>query len=225
MIDTEIIAVHGWAFDRHIWGNLQAQLPEELTWIPWDRGYFYEPIEAQFTARSNKKVLMTHSFGLHLLKTDLIEKADMLIVISGFRDFHPGTPQYRKRSKAVIQSMLRELNNNPGEVLQKFYRQCYKPTDSPSPINGQKKWNTKLLIEDLDVLNTIQLGNKVKVIPQVCILHGTDDNIVPHTKGRELFNFFGEEANYYEIRNAGHSLPDTQAKMCSNFIEPLMNDR
>jgi len=224
MIDTEIIAVHGWAFDRHIWKNLQNQLPEVLTWISWDRGYFHEPIEAQFTTRSSKKVLMAHSFGLHLLKPIWIEKADMLVVISGFRDFHPGTPQYRKRSKAVIQSMLRELNENPAEVLKKFYGQCYKPKEPPSPFNEQKNKDMKLLIEDLDLLNMSQLGNKIKSIPEVCILHGTDDNIVPHTKGRELFNFFGEEANYYEIRNAGHSLPDTQATMCSNFIEPLINE-
>lgn len=225
MVDTEIIAVHGWAFDHHIWENLRQHLPEELNWLAWDRGYFQEPIDTDFSDDSTQKVLITHSLGLHLLKSTWIDQADTLIIISGFREFHPGTPQYRKRSKAVLQNMLRELQKNPASVLEKFYEQCYKPKDSAPPLHDQKSWDTNLLITDLDLLNTSQLGNNVKSIPEVSVLHGTDDNIVPHTKGRELFNYFGDKATYYEIRNAGHSLPDTHAATCSNFIEPILNSR
>lgn len=225
MVDTEIIALHGWAFDRHIWDNFEQRLPDTLHWVPWDRGYFHEPIDAEFSAAATRKVIITHSFGLHQLKTEWISQTDILVIISGFRDFHPGTPQYRKRSKAIIASMQRELKNDPVAVLNKFYEQCYSPDDAPITFSTQNRWDNELLIKDLDDLNTAQLGKAILSIPEVCILHGTADHVVPHTKGRELFNYLGDNTSYYEIRNAGHSLPETHATICSNFIEPILFNR
>ena len=202
---AEILPVHGWGFDETFWNALGNEISDEYSILKWRRGYFSDAVHNDFSGNADLNVLIAHSFGAHLLSHSWLEKADLLIIISGFLTFHPGTPQFRKRSRAVLKSMIEKLNESTEEVL------------SEPPSNHNKE----VLMKDLNALNHAKLNMEaLQKVPNICIIHGTSDRIVPNMKGRELFRQLGEQAKYYEIKKTGHALPVTDAKTCWKFIAP-----
>jgi len=215
----EILPVHGWAFDDGVWNRFKELAPDHIRFLEWDRGYFHQPKGSSITPDSANRIILTHSFGLHLIPENMLISIDMLIIIGGFIEFHPGTPQFRKRSKAVLQNMIEQMHKNPKKVLNDFYQNFYKPDEVSYKPGG--RLNKKLLIEDLVTLHQGKCSvSALRNVPQICILHGTNDNIVPNIKGRELYNRLGDNASYFEIKDASHALPVTHAEMCWNFIQP-----
>lgn len=153
-----------------------------------------------------------------------LEQADMLVILGGFIAFHPGTPQFRKRSRAVLKDMIEKLHQNTEEVLSDFYENCFSPHSCPITPAGH--YNKEILMKDLSALNHAKLNlSPLQKIPVNCIIHGADDRIVPNMKGRELYRQLGDKAKYYEIKKTGHALPITDTKTCWQFIEPEIDAR
>lgn len=224
MQETEILAFHGWGFDASCWDGWKQEFGDGTSFDTFERGYFGNakriPI---FSARSNNKIIMTHSFGLHLCPDNLFKEADLLIIFNGFIEFHPVAAQFKRRSKLVIKQMINALKGHPEEVLKDFYENTYKPR---SPENlPESDPDKELLVKDLKILNTHTLEvSLLKSIHKICILHAFEDAIVHRRKGRSLYDCVNKKAKYFEIKKAGHALPFTHKDQCLKFIEPELND-
>lgn len=218
MAKCRFIAFHGWGFDRTFWQSWQEQLSEFGTFQAYDRGYFGNPNNIKET--DNKKtVLITHSFGLHWVKESLLEQTDLLVVCGGFLYFHPYAAQYKRRSRLILQEMINNLEVKPEEVLEKFYKNCFAP-ESPPKINFDGL-NHQLLLDDLRRLQNSTLDQqKLNRADKVCVIHGSDDHIVPNKKGRQIYNQLQQKAQYFEIKAAGHALPKTHCEQSLEFIRP-----
>jgi len=216
---VEILPVHGWGFDHTVWNKFRNFAQYYISMLAWDRGYFGEAKHTDFSGNANVNVLFAHSFGCHLMAKSWLEQADLLVILGGFITFHPGTPQFRKRSRAVLKSMREKLNENTKEVLLDFYENCFAPHSCE--LQPCDNFNKDMLMRDLNALDHANLNLELlQKVPTICIIHGTEDRIVPHVKGRELFRQLGDDAKYYEIKNTGHALPVTDTKRCWQFIEP-----
>lgn len=216
---TEIITYHGWGFDSRIWQALETGSSGQAEWHHFDRGYFGEDRKPAFSGRDVDKVVITHSFGLHMCPDSVMAEADLLVVFSGFLSFHPAAAQFRRRSKQVVSEMISQFESDPEKVLNVFYRNVFHPQkvyDLPdSPMDAD------LLLKDLRLLDEQERAMPpVSEQARVLIFHGSDDAIVPKGKGRTLYEQFGEQARYFEIRQAGHALPVTEASRCWQLIEP-----
>jgi len=219
MADCRFIAFHGWGFNDQYWKPWANYLSEYGYFETYDRGYFNEPKEVEILTVPVSTVLITHSYGLHWIDESLFSQADLLIVTSGFLYFHPYAAQYRRRSRLVLQEMVNEFEVHPEQVLKEFYENCYAPESPPqidiSDINHQ------LLLEDLqDLQDAEQNVHLLRKADKICIIHGSDDHIVPYKKGRQLYTQLQAQAQYFEIKNAGHALPYTHYKQCLEFVTP-----
>lgn len=217
----ELIAYHGWGFDRSFWKSWQKWMPEFIEWNSFDRGYFGEAGKPEFSSASKARVIITHSFGLHFCTDGALKQADALLIFGGFLSFHPQAAQFRRRSRLVVNEMINQLREDPEKVLRAFYRNVYHPEKSfESPPADM---NTDLLLEDLKRLHeSARSLPELKKKAKIFIFHGADDAIVPKRKGRALYEMLGTQAQYFEIRNAGHALPVTHAAKCRQMVEAEM---
>lgn len=218
----QIIAYHGWAFSESYWKPWSDRLSEFGDFQSYDRGYFNQPREIDISDNNNS-ILIAHSFGLHFIDEKLFEQANLLIITGGFLHFHPYAAQYKRRSRLVLREMINNMEVKPEEVLKQFYQNCYAPQD----YNGReiKEINHQLMLDDLHELQTSQIDVELlKKAGKICILHGSEDHIVPKKKGREIYTQLSEKARYFEIKNAGHALPFTHHQQCLDFILPEIID-
>lgn len=219
MANCQFIAFHGWAFDRTFWESWDTHLSEFGDFRAYDRGYFGNPQNIEEQNPADKTVLIAHSFGLHMIDDELFEQADLLVICGGFLYFHPYAAQYKRRSRLILQEMINDLEVKPEEVLGKFYENCFAPQDTPKiSFEGL---NHQLLLDDLRRLQNADLDQqKLKHTDRVCILHGSDDHIVPNKKGRQIYTQLQRKAQYFEIKGAGHALPNTHYRQCLEFVQP-----
>lgn len=219
-LKTDIITFHGWGFSPDIWAEWDSLIPDIASIRHADRGYFGDRKVPVFKRFSEQRVIITHSFGLHWCPSDLILQADHLVVISGFLSFHPDQPKRARRSKLLLQQMMSRFVDKPREVLDKFYKEVFKPypvsVDIPSGINHDK------LLDDLALLDTVQMKPELlHKIPAITIIHGEEDVVVPKEKAHELFSIFKRKSQYFEIKQSGHSVPFTRQVQCIGFLKPL----
>lgn len=219
MADCQFVAFHGWAFDYEFWKPWSRKLSEYGTFHASDRGYFDHPRKVSLDDEGGPVILITHSLGLHFIDKSMFERADLLIITGGFLYFHPYAAQYKRRSRLVVQEMVNELEVNPEKVLYRFYQNSYAP--EPIPNIEFTDINIELLLNDLRLLQESELDVELlKKANKVCILHGSEDQIVPYKKGRQIYNQLQEYSQYFEIKNAGHALPYTHARQCLEFVVP-----
>lgn len=216
---VDVLAYHGWGFDSNCWRNWEAVIPETFHWMNADRGYFGIEKAPEFTNNAHIRMVITHSFGLHLCSDEILSAADYLVIFAGFLNFHMPVNVFKGRSKQQVNQMISRFKTNPEKVLKAFHRQVFHPQKSID--FHQKEMNELLLLDDLEKLN-----KQERVLPlmkkdaDIFIFQGTDDVIVPKEKGRLLVKRFGEQAHYFEIQNSGHALPITHTEKCFQMIRP-----
>lgn len=215
-----ILCYHGWAFDSACWTPWLEALGSNFDVRLFEAGYFQkEGNEPEFFISHGEKIVIAHSFGLHQCKDKLLAQADILVLFGGFLEFHPHAAQFRRRSKLVLQKMISEFQTSPQSVLQKFYQNVYLPSSPPE--KDFSALNKNRLLDDLVRLHQQKIEvEKLKKVDKICILHGSDDAIVPRRKGRELHDNFWSKSKYFEIKKAGHALPFTHFEQCISLLEP-----
>lgn len=216
----EVIACHGWGFDASCWNGWKRYVEPDFDFRTFERGYFSADARSpEFSTDPGLKIVLAHSFGLHLCKKTNISDADLLIIFGGFIHFHPSAAQFKRRSKMILDQMISRFVNQPTQVLEKFYQNVFYPQN---PWNvPDKEQNEELLLSDLKTLNNAVLNiETLKKVPKISILHGFDDGIVPRRKGRQLYNELRLQSKYFEIKKAGHALPFTHSDRCWSFVEP-----
>lgn len=239
---ADIIVYHGWGFDRtcwHDWGDrFTAQGHRVQT---FDRGYLSGAIDAEkeqfatpsfalpsfvedsvdnaFDAQIIQRILILHSFGLHLCPIETIQQSDRVIIFGGFLCFHPEESRLNRRSKRVVGKMGDRLQTHPLEVLQQFWTNCYAPVSRLGKgATATPQVNIQLLHQDLERLNTVNsdetshLLSALRQIPNRTMIHGEADQIVPLSQGAKLAD--AVSAPLITVPNAGHALPFSHPDQC-----------
>lgn len=226
MDKVNILAYHGWGFDRTCWQPWRGLAEARgWNWLSSDRGYFNTPAEpaleeTEETEETGLNVVVTHSYGLHCCPLERLRQAHWLVILGGFQDFHPLAERSRRRSQRVLAEMIHQFEQGPETVLQQFYRHCYDP-DLPA-AGSITKLNPALLYHDLKALAYSILDlTTFPSLERVLILHGTHDRIVPVQQGHELaiaLQAKTAQLNYVEVQGTGHALPFTHPHHCWSFV-------
>lgn len=220
---TELITFHGWGFSPQIWEDWEKRLTGIVRIRHGNRGYFGEPNIPSFTGKSGRKVIMTHSYGLHWCPESLLREADALVVLSGFLSFHPSDPGGERRSKLVVRQMMSHFVEKPLDVLGQFYRNVYAPGEAPDNIPGPMDHDR--LLADLERLNSSVLNpEQFTVLNEVIIIHGSRDRIVSNERARDLYSLLLSNARYFEVKEGGHAVGFCHVDECIRFLNSVFHN-
>lgn len=225
---VEAIAYHGWGFDPSCWQSWQTAFERQgIRLQGFDRGYFGQPVSPTFCHSSSHKLILTHSYGLHLCPLEHLEQADLIVIFGGFQSFHPGQSTARRRSQLTLQQMIRQFEHHPSSVLETFHVTCYHPVTWEGPARAalqerMHELNADLLLQDLRALDTAVLDiARFKTQSNILLIQGTSDRITPPERAQAL----GHElptSRYLEIPLAGHALPITHWEAGWRSLAPLL---
>lgn len=216
----EVIAFHGWGFDRRCWHFWQEQFRQlGYDFQAFDRGYFGDSFQPEFNSSASWKIILIHSFGLHLCPIELLLQADLLIAFNSFLSFHPQSKVEQRRSKLVLQQMIRQFEQTPEVVLQNFYSQAAysQPQCNFQIINYQ------LLLQDLQRLNEVELDAVcLEPIPKILVFYSSGDRVVAASQTQEFLTELPQSCELISIAQAGHTLPFTHAAECWSEIQSAL---
>ncbi|MFT4553298.1 MAG: malonyl-CoA O-methyltransferase [Chlamydiales bacterium] len=218
---NEVLLQHGWAYDPRVWEEWLSFFPTPP--FVSNQGYFSP---AQDCHIQRPQIIITHSLGLHFLSEENLENCKLLVILSGFQEFHPGSIEKRKFSVSVIEKMLQEIKRKNEGVLTNFYQRALRPKKGKPFKNQDICW--KPLERDLQLLNenTLDLSS-LKKIPKILVLHGEEDAIVPVGKCLNLTKQL-PNSEYILIPHAGHALILTHPNQCWTEIQkhwPMENNK
>ncbi len=191
-----------------------------------ERGYFQGP---KTSGARTHQIVVAHSLGVHFINAQQISSADLLVIIAGFEQFHLSE---KASSCRTVRRMLARISDDPDGTLNDFYAACFgdAATDGPSydlpQMRDQAKANLGLLREDLQFLDTHHLDLDVfAAAPQILILHGQNDRIVPVEHAHMLHEKLTNSALVIHPQ-AGHALPFTESLWCirkilEHIVEPI----
>jgi pimeloyl-[acyl-carrier protein] methyl ester esterase len=218
----EVIAYHGWAFDRHCWQPWQAKFAEQgIPLRAFDRGYFGNPTQPTFEHPHSKKIILAHSYGLHRCPSQQLRVADLIVIFGGFHRFHPSDrpnhPKAERRSRRVLQQMVSQFDQTPDTVLQAFWQNCgLSKNHWPDP-------SAKVLpplahdLQDLD--QSLLCIEFLARRPKVLVVHGNEDAIAPLSQGQDLAKELFNNAQLIELPGP-HALPFVQLEDCWQVLLP-----
>lgn len=220
----QVISYHGWGFSPDVWKPLQAELEPFVHFENANRGYFsdtFEPSWNEDTGFSAEKIVIAHSYGLHWCGDEILDKADHLVLISSFLNFHPSGKEEGKRSKLLLQKMLAQFVQLPRQVLEKFYEEVFYPEAPMLEVPG--RLNHDRLLSDLsDLDRDIQNNAKVFDMNSITIIHGDEDRIVSNEIARTMYSKLRLRSQYFEIKQGGHGLPITHSSKIFKILNSLL---
>ena len=222
MADMEVLLQHGWALDSTVWSrwaDAARQLFPAIRIRSAERGYFSTPsTQPTFSETDCRKILVTHSLGLHLASEGQLEKADLLVIIGGFANFHEGTEKESRLSQIAVRRMLQKLDREPAQVVQDFYVNCGFPEEYGVEKSAQIK-NLHLLKGDLELLHRSNINSDWLSRPnEILILHGDQDAIAPPYHALRLKELC--KRGTVEVHRQGtHALPYEQPSWCLEQIQ------
>lgn len=218
---NQVITMHGWCSDSTYWKEWEKFFKlEGWLWQNTERGY--GSIEASRplwhkTLNNNpkdKKVVICHSLGIHLISNKLLRQASHIILLNSFSRFIPDGKESRS-IRIGLQGMLKHLGKPTEEsMLLKFHFKANEPYKNnviiEEPI-GQKisTQGRKLLKIDLNLLiNSNNLPSRINKKAKVLIVNGEQDKIVSSSTRellvKELNNYLKESPLHWSIKDEGH---------------------
>ena len=217
----EVIAMHGWGGDSNTWKKWSEQFREnQWIWKSVERGYGdLQPFRPNWGQSSSKnyperRVVIAHSLGPHLIRSEVLEKATDVILLCSFSRFIPlGTES--RYLKPALQGMKKQIGT-PQEkaMLTNFLKKACQPesfiTIPPGPIQtGLSLEGREKLLVDLELL--IQTKGLPQGFPKhskVLIVQGEEDAIVaPSAKSsllNDLHKHLETEPTHWNLPHAGH---------------------
>lgn len=217
-----VLAYHGWGFNPNIWQPLENQLSPFVDFQMADRGYFSDSFLPSWNGSSEtENLLLVHSYGLHWCDHEILQKADHLVIIGGFLNFHPESDKEHKRSKLTLRKMQSQFVDSPSKVLNKFYEQVFYPFDQA--LNVPKNFRHDLLLSDLGDLDRDNRKNAdIFDLNSITIIHGSEDQIVNNELARDMYSKLRLRSQYFEIKKAGHGIPYTHHKKIFEILNSLL---
>lgn len=219
----QLIAYHGWAMEASFWNPLFELFDANIFATASDRGYFSESKNAEFDIKfSGKKVVLTHSLGLHWCDDEVLNQADHLIILGGFLNFHPAEKKENRKSKLILREMLSQFVESPKKVLHQFFENASSPSQNNIAI--PENLNHDVLLGDLTLFMEDHFRQqRLFEVPEITIIHGSKDRIVSHHQAREMYHALRYSSQYFEIKNAGHLFPIYSKESCNDFIKSVLS--
>lgn len=217
-----VIAYHGWGFNPSIWHPLERELSPFVDFEPANRGYFSDSYLPSWNGSEEKEnLLLVHSYGLHWCDPEVLQKADHLVIIGGFLNFHPDSDKEHKRSKLTLRKMQSQFVDAPDKVLKKFYENVFHPYEPK--LDVPQNFRHDLLLSDLGDLDRDNRKNAdIFDLNSITIIHGGEDQIVSNELAREMYSKLRLRSQYFEIKKAGHGIPFTHSSKIFEILNSLL---
>ncbi len=219
----EVIAMHGWCGDSHMWKEWENLFQtKQWHWQSGERGYGeltrFDPHWKKYFEKSStdRRVLISHSLGFHLLDHSVIAQATDLILLASFSRFI--TLGKRTRSlKAALNGMKKLIGTSQeASMLKAFFEKAAYPASSqdmhqPTISNGLSLEGRETLKSDLDLLiNTQGLPGGLSSRIRVLVVEGQEDAIViPESRKAlidDLDRHLAAKPIHWSLPKTGHAL-------------------
>ncbi len=215
MSGIQLIGMHGWAGDHRGWAPWsRAAAARGWAFCGGERGYGQEaPQQPGWASGSERRVVIGHSFGPHLLGEALWREATAAVLLASFTRFVPDGREGRAVN-AALRAMGRRIRaGEEQEQLRDFLQQAASPQSRAllpeGPLEqGISPDGRKRLLEDLEQLgstNGLPAGFPSGI--PVLIVEGGQDQIVSASSREELKQAL-PEATVWSRNALGHSLID-----------------
>ena len=159
---NQIISQHGWGLDQSMWNKVKEEfIRQNWIWQDNNRGYYSDPhVKVNWIkddSENNKKVVICHSLGIHLIGKEILREASHIVLINSFYNFIPSNNE----SKITMRTLLRmEKKINSGEVrfmLDEFISRSFMPNQVDIKFKSifnlkSKQINLKNLLKDFQKL-------------------------------------------------------------------------
>jgi pimeloyl-ACP methyl ester carboxylesterase len=221
------IILPGWAMPR----DLYPALPEDSAEV-YDFGFFSEKhsglppaFDSEIENMCGSPCIMTaHSLGsmLALGRISNLLNIKALVVYSGFAKFAKSADNLSGQPAETIESMKKQLGNNPAGLLKSFYRNTSFPSKYefklPSTVN------VAALAEGLDILLKCDSRSRLAEIKiPVLLIHGEEDRIANVKLAEELAGNI-KFSRLHVFKNAGHAVPFTHSNESKKITEKFLTD-
>ena len=215
MSGIQLIGMHGWAGDHRGWAPWsRAAAARGWAFCGGERGYGQEaPQQPGWASGSERRVVIGHSFGPHLLGEALWREATAAVLLASFTRFVPDGREGRAVN-AALRAMGRRIRaGEEQKQLRDFLQQAASPQSRAllpeGPLEqGISPDGRKRLLEDLEQLgstNGLPAGFPSGI--PVLIVEGGQDQIVSASSREELKQAL-PEATVWSRNALGHSLID-----------------
>ena len=219
----EIIVIHGWAEDSKIWEGWKSHFTnDKWLWQHYERGYGDIPsvcpswLQLKEGIPNQKRTLICHSFGFHLINKSVLKKATEIVLISSFSNFISNGKESRSQ-KIALTGMKKAIGTSEEDAMLKTFlikiTHPYPINSLPStPItNGISSIGRKKLIEDLTSLTkTHGLPQELPIEAKVLVVFGEQDLIIPQSVKEslltELTKYLNRKPTFWSIPEEGHSM-------------------
>ena len=159
---NQIISQHGWGLDQSMWNKVKEEfIRQNWIWQDNNRGYYSDPhVKVNWIkddSENNKKVVICHSLGIHLIGKEILREASHIVLINSFYNFIPSNNE----RKITMKTLLRmEKKINSGEVrfmLEEFISRSFMPNQVDIKFKSifnlkSKQINLKNLLKDFQKL-------------------------------------------------------------------------
>ena len=159
---NQIISQHGWGLDQSMWNKVKEEfIRQNWIWQDNNRGYYSDPhVKVNWIkddSENNKKVVICHSLGIHLIGKEILREASHIVLINSFYNFIPSNNE----SKITMRTLLRmEKKINSGEVrfmLEEFISRSFMPNQVDIKFKSifnlkSKQINLQNLLKDFQKL-------------------------------------------------------------------------
>ena len=215
MSGIQLIGMHGWAGDHRGWAPWsRAAAARGWSFCCGERGYGQEaPQQPSWASGSERRVVIGHSFGPHLLGEALWREATAAVLLASFTRFVPEGREGRAVN-AALRAMGRRIRaGEEQEQLRDFLQQAASPQSRALLPEGPLEQGIgpdgrKRLLEDLEQLgSTSGLPAGFPSGIPVLIVEGGQDQIVSASSREELKQAL-PEATVWSRNALGHSLID-----------------
>lgn len=207
-----ILLVHGWSYDRHLWDGVTARLSGHRLFRV-DFGYTGC---ADFPAVPQGEPLLAvgHSLGVVWLLTQDRYTWTRLLSINGFPRFTEADDYAPAIAPRALARMQTQLAKDPLRVLADFHARC-GGLGPAGAINPSRLTEGLQALADLDGRAALAARSN-----DIWALAGADDAIVPRAMSAAAFA--GLPPGHLEIVDTpGHLLPLTNPAHCAAWIARL----
>lgn len=229
---NQVIAMHGWAGDHHHWRLWQRRFQAiGWNWICGEQGYSgLPPLQPNWSMAAERRVVIAHSLGWHLLPTTLLAAATDLVLLGGFGRFalEGAAGRAQRTGLAGMGHLLGTADET--EMLKQFLARAASPLMlsalPTSPLlKGLTAQGRKSLRRDLSLLaSRTGIPEGVQHGARVLALRGGQDKIVPDTVHLRLMEDLSlhleRPATSAVLNDCGHALIIPEgADLVLNWLE------
>ena len=221
---NQIISQHGWGLDQSMWNKVKEEfIRQNWIWQDNNRGYYSDPhVKVNWIkddSENNKKVVICHSLGIHLIGKEILREASHIVLINSFYNFIPSNNE----SKITMRTLLRmEKKINSGEVrfmLEEFISRSFMPNQVDIKFKSifnlkSKQINLKNLLKDFQKLylqkSTFSLFSKNT---DILVIKSKNDLILKDYASDEfvylLNNYQINKPKLVQIEGQGHLIDNS----------------